>query len=866
MFNRLKNLISHPEQSANGEDSNNPNQKPPAHPDPAAESVAQKEQGDAHLRNGDLAKAKANYQHAIALNPNYAKAHSNLGFVLKEQENYADAERSLKTAIDIDPTIADAHYMLGTISQIQGKPEDATRHFGKALELDPDHEFACRDLCYVLFQLGKIEAAKEVINNGIARNPGNPAHHFFLGNLYLHTRELDKAASCFRTALSILPAYVEAHFNLGLVLQEQGKLSEAVASYKNAISFNPDFADAHYNLGVVFFTGQHLLPEAESSFRRVLEINPEHAEAHYNLGNVLKELHRLDEAEANYRHTIRLKPDFAEAHSNLGNVLKDLARTEEAIASYRRALQIRPDLPEVHNNLGVALGDAGRLGEAEACYRRALQLNPKFAEAHINLGFILQNQNRLDEAEASYRQALQVKPEHADAHNNLASALRDLNRLDEAEASYRRAIQFAPDHALAHSGLLFLYSYHAYVDPHQYLAQARKWELACLPEQDRQAASERIFLHPPLAGRRLRVGYVSADFRQHAVSHFIEQLFTHHDRTKIELFAYYNNIFRDEVTGRLQALTEHWILISGMSDAAVRDRIEADGIDVLIDLSGHTSGNRLGVFARRAAPVQAYYLGYFASTGLTEMDYWIGDEVVTPPETDSHFSEQVWRLPRVSWSYDGKDAPPPNLRPAQDDTVWVGSFNQLGKLTPATLALWAKILLALPEGRLLLKTKELADDANRQRILDAMTSHGISPDRIELKDISITPNWQEHMAYYNRLDIVLDPVGAMGGVTSTCDALWMGAPVITLEGDRVVSRATAAILTAIGHPEWIARSDAEYIDKVAALARNVDQRNALRTSQRNQMARSPLCDAKGLAMSLESAYVEMFEKYPFTAL
>jgi protein O-GlcNAc transferase len=350
------------------------------------------------------------------------------------------------------------------------------------------------------------------------------------------------------------------------------------------------------------------------------------------------------------------------------------------------------------------------------------------------------------------------------------------------------------------------------------------------------------------------------------VSHFIEQLFTHHDRTKVELFAYYNNIFRDEVTGRLQALTEHWILISGMSDAAVRDRIEADSIDVLIDLSGHTSGNRLGVFARRAAPVQAYYLGYFASTGLTEMDYWIGDEVVTPPETDSHFSEQVWRLPRVSWSYDGKDAPPPNLRPAQDDTVWVGSFNQLGKLTPATLALWAKILLALPEGRLLLKTKELADDANRQRILDAMASHGISPDRIELKDISITPNWQEHMAYYNRLDIVLDPVGAMGGVTSTCDALWMGAPVITLEGDRVVSRATAAILTAIGHPEWIARSEAEYIDKVAALARDVDQRNVLRTSQRDQMARSPLCDAKGLAMSLESAYIAMFETYPFTAI
>jgi len=900
MLNRLKNIISPPNQSENRDLDNNPNQKPSARPDPAVDSVAHKEQGDVHLRNGDLAKAKASYQQAIALNPDYAKAHSNLGYVLKEQENYGEAERCLKTALSIDPAIADAHYMLGTISQIQGKQEDAIQQFGKALELDPDHEFACRDLCYVLFQLGKIEQAKEVISKGIARNPGIPAHHFYLGNLYLHTRELDEAAACFRTALSIHPAYVEAHFNLGLVLQEQGNQSEAIASYRNAISFRPDYADAHYNLGVLLFTGQHLMPEAEASFRRVLQIKPDHTEAHYYLGNILKALNRFDEAEASYRQAIQikpdygdanlslgnmlmelgrmdeaetcyrqaiqLKPDFAEAHSNLGNYLRDLGRLDEAIASYRRALQIRPDFSEVHSNLGNALRDMGLLDDAETCYRQAIQLKPDNADALINLGATLYDLERLVESVDCYNLSIEINPNRADAHSNLATALRVLGHLAEAEASYRRAIQFAPDHALAHSGLLFLYSFHAFIDPHQYIAQARNWEQACLPEQDRLVARERIFLRPPLAGRRLRVGYVSADFRQHAVSYFIEQLITHHDRTKVELFAYSNNIFRDAVTERLQALFEHWTLISGLSDYAVRDRIEADGIDVLIDLSGHTSGNRMGVFARRAAPVQAYYLGYFASTGLTEMDYWIGDEVVTPPETDGHFSEQVWRLPRISWSYDGKDAPLPSWQPATDGTVWIGSFNQLGKLTPVTLALWANILHSLPEGRLLLKTKELADTGNRQRILDAMANYGISPDRIELKDISITPNWQEHMAYYNRLDIVLDPVGAMGGVTSTCDALWMGAPVITLEGDRVASRATAAILDAIGQPEWIAQSEAEYIDKVIALARDVDRRITLRLGQRDQMARSPLCDAKGLATSLESAYVEMFKSYPFTAI
>ena len=860
MFNRLKNLISPPEQTAPVDARNSPDKELPAGVGSAEKSVAYKEQGDAHLMNGDLEEARACYQRAIALNPDYAKAHSNLGFVLKEQGNYGDAERCLKIALSFDPKIADTHYMLGSISQIQDRFEDTAHHFRKALELDPDHEFACRDLCYVLFQLGKIEDAKEVIAEGIARNTGIPDYHYYLGNLYMHTGELDNAAACYGTTLSIQPAYVGAHFNIGILLQEQGNPGEAIASFRKATALKPDFADAHYNLGNVL-RDLGRLEEAENSYRRTIQIKPNHGDAHLNLGNILKDLDRLDEAEESYRQVLQLIPNSAETHSNLGNVQKDRGQLDKAEGSYRRALQINPELPEVHNNLATTLREMGRLNEAEASCRRALQLKPQLVEAHMNMGVILQDMGRLGEAEASYRQALQIDKDHADVHNNLGSVIKDLGRPVEAEASFQRAIQIEPDHSIAHSSLLFLYGFHALIDPHEYLAQARDWEQACLSAQDRQAARHRVFQRPPLDRRRLRVGYVSGDFRQHAVSYFIEQIFAHHDRTRIELFAYSNSGIRDAVTNRLQGLAEHWVQILGLSDAAARDRIEADGIDVLIDLSGHTGNNRLGVFARRAAPVQAYYLGYFASTGLTEMDYWIGDEIVTPPETDSHFSERVWRLPRVSWSYDGKDAPQPSWKQTADNTVWVGSFNQLGKLTPATLALWANILHALPEGRLLLKTKELADADNRRRILDAMDSHGVSPDRIELRDASVTPGWREHMAYYNRLDIVLDPVAAMGGVTSTCDALWMGAPVITLEGDRVASRATAALLNAIGHPEWIARSETEYMEKAVALARNVEQRKALRSSQRHQMARSPLCNAKDLAMNLENAYVEMFNRW-----
>ncbi len=544
------------------------------------------------------------------------------------------------------------------------------------------------------------------------------------------------------------------------------------------------------------------------------------------------------------------------------SVLKDQGRLDAAILSFGKALAITPDDAKAHNNLGNALTDQGRYDEAIASYHQALALNPDEAEAHNNLGNALKELGRLDDAVNSYGQALACRADFAEAHNNLGLALQDQGKLDDAIASYRQALSCKPDYVSAHSNLLFLYAYQVLLDPPAYLALARGWEQACVPAAERQTARNRTFRRAPLAGRRLKLGYVSGDFRQHAVSYFVEQLFKHHDRARIELFAYSTRGQRDAVTARFETLAEHWVPLVGLHDTAIRDRIETDHIDVLVDLSGHTAHNRLGVFARRAAPVQAYYLGYFASTGLTEMDYWIGDEILTPAETDRHFSEQVWRLPRTCVSYNGKaDVPLPDWRPAADGTIRVGSFNSLNKLTPATCALWAQVLHALPEGRLLLKTKQLADAGNRQRILDSLSAHGIASNRIDLRDGSITPSWAAHMAYYDHLDIALDPVGAMGGVTTSCDALWMAVPLVTLLGDRVASRMTASILNAIGHPEWIAQSEAEYIDKVVALARDVELRKNLRATQRSRMAQSPLCNGGDLAINLENAYVEMFERW-----
>jgi len=669
---------------------------------------------------------------------------------------------------------------------------------------------------------------------------------------------LPEAESAYRKIIQIEPSNSATLHLYGLLADQQGRGELAVELLGKAVRFNPSNPTIYISLGnALQVIGK--LDEAVENYRQALLRKPDLAEVHYNLGVAFQAQGKFGEAVEHYQQAVALNPNDVDTHNNLAMVLQGMGKPDAAIMHYRLALGLHPGHAIVHINLGVALFNQGELDAAAERFHHALALQPDSANAHYNLGHVFKERRQLDAATASYRKALMLKPGFAEAHNNLGNVLREQGKLDEAVRSYHDAISFRPDDAEALSNLLFLYSYHDLIDAREYIARARNWEQVCVPAHERQLARDKTFQRPPHSGRRLRVGYVSGDYYLHAVSYFIEQLFAHHDRERIELFAYSNNRIWDAVSERLQSLADHWVSIAGMSDSAVLERMHADEIDVLIDLSGHTEHKRLGVFARRAAPVQAHYLGYFASTGLTEMDYWIGDEILTPAETDNHFSEQVWRLPRVWVSYKTiENAPEPDWHPAGDGSVCLGSFNNLGKLTPATLKLWAGVLHALPEARLLLKNKELADAGNRQRILDAMAGHGIAPGRIELQRES---DWAGYMAQYNRLDIALDPVGGHGGGTITCDALWMGVPVIHALGERATSRFTASMLNAIGHPEWIALDEAEYIDKVVTLARDVGQRKALRLVQRERMASSPLCDAKDLAGSLENAYVAMFERW-----
>lgn len=776
---------------------------------------------------GNIKQAQAIYEGVLSTHPSHFSATQLLGMAHVQSGQHLKGIEYLSQAIQLNPAFAPCYINRGIALHSLGRFSEALNSYDEAIRIDPGSD-------------------KAYSNRGLALKELN---------------RFEEAISSFDKAIQINPRYADAFSNRGTAFHAMERYQEALANYDRAISLKPNYTEAFLNRGNAY-SALKQQEEALLSYEQAIRCKPDYAELYYSMGFVNQELRHYGQALACYDKAIALKPNYADAFLNRGGVLQKLKRTEEAIASYNAVIQINPQYVKAYGNRGMLFKELKRYGEALESFNRAIAIDPKFTGAYSSRGLMLSELKHFDEAIADYDTVIKLKPDDAQAHYDRGCVLYEQSKYAEAIAGYRQALLLNPEHLPAKSNILFTQSYTGISDPLSILADSRTWEKEMLSAEERHAAQGRCFTRAPIPNRRIRVGYVSGDYHAHAVSYFVEELFKEHDRTRVEVFAYSANDKQDHISGVLQSLVDHWVPIYDLTDAQVLKRIEADQIDVLIDLSGYTGSNRMGVFARRAAPVQAHYLGYFASTGLSQMDYWIGDAVITPPEVSQHFSEELWRLPGIWVSYRGRpEAPLTQWTPAQDGTVWLGSFNDLGKLAPATMALWANVLHAIPEARLLLKTKKLGNESNRQRLLESMVAHGIGPQRIELQDGSATPDWAQHMAYYDRLDIALDPVGAHGGGTTTCDALWMGVPVITLIGQTMGQRMTSSMLSVMGHPEWIAYSESEYIDKVVALARDVEKRKRLRVAQRSKMVQSPLCDARGLAKSLEDAYTAMLLRW-----
>jgi len=709
----------------------------------------------------------------------------------------------------------------------------------------PGHAFAWSVLGICLAQMGRFGEAVAPMSQAASLQPANAGLHNNLGNILNNLGRVAEAEASFRRVLALQPDSIQALFGLGNILIDSGRSSEAEACFRHVLALAPDNAQALNNLGNAL-TGLGRHSEAEACYRSAVARRPDMALAHHNLGSSLKKLDRLRDAEASLRRALALEPDFVDARFLLGNVLTDLGRLGEAEACFRRVVKLRPDDAEAYNGLGTVLENLDRPSEAEPCFRRVLELKPGDARALNNLASALNSLGRLNEAETCYRAAVALKPDYAFAYGNLGGTLTAMGRLVEAEDCLRRAVALKPDYTEARSNLLLSLNYRNDAADVA-IREAREYGQSVDSLVSRRYSD---WLCEP-SPKRLRVGIVSGDLCQHVVSYFLENLLREIDPARVELIAYPAQPKEDQVSQRLRAHLAAWRPIVGLTDEEAAKRIHADGVHILLDLSGHTGHNRLPLFAWKPAPVQASWLGYFATTGVTTMDYLIADPWALPESEEAYFTEKIWRLPetRLCFSPPAADVPVSPLPARTSGYITFGCFNNLTKVNDGVVALWSRVLTAVPDSRLFLKSRQLKEDAARQGIAERFASHGIGADRLILE--GPVPR-AEYLAAYARMDIALDPFPFPGGTTSA-EALWMGVPVLTLAGDHFLSRQGVGIMANTGLPDWIASDPDDYVARAVAHAADLSGLAALRASLRERFVNSPICDARRFARNFEEA-------------
>ena len=639
---------------------------------------------------------------------------------------------------------------------------------------------------------------------------------------------------------------------LGLALRQAGAdAAEALAAVERAAQLLPADGDAAFNLALAYLERRRFA-EAESWHRRTLALQPDRVEAWNNLGCVLMDLERHGEAEPCLRQALALQPGFALAHRNLGKALYGLGRLAEAGPALQQSLALAPHDADSWNLMGMVLRGSGRMDQAQACFEQALAIQPQQADAAINLANTLSDQGRLLEAEAAYGRALALAPEFAPAHNNLGNALSQLGRHDEAEAAYRRAIALSPDYLGAWSNLLFLGNYHPDRTAAQvfedFQAYERRFGAPLAHGRPAPANSRRL-------DRRLRLGFVSPDFRAHTCAHFVEPLFAHLDRSAFELFAYAELEREDAFSERFRALVDHWIPTRGLHNDALAQRIREHGIDVLVDLAGHTAGNRLLAFARKPAPVAASWLGFGTTTGLRAMDWFLTDAVCVPPGSEALFSETPWRLP-VAWAYRppagmGEPGPLPALASGR---VTFGTLTRAVRINHRTVRVWSQILHRVPHARLVIDSRSFQSPQEQERMAAAFAAHGIARERLHIGCHS--PPWD----VLRGIDIGLDCFPHNSG-TTLFESLYLGVPYVTLRERPGVGRMGAAILHAVGEPGWCADSEQQYIEIAVARAADLPALAALRGGLRARMRASPLMDEAGFARAMGEALRGMFARW-----
>lgn len=709
-----------------------------------------------------------------------------------------------------------------------GRLPQAEEQYRAVIAAQPTNDVALHMLGLIRSRAGRPAEAEQLFLRAIAANPDSPEIHNNLAIIQLAMGNAAASAESARSAMALRPSYGQAHSSLGSALMNLGQVDDAIAAFVRAVEISPNSPVALFNLGTAF-SGAGQIDRAIDAYRRALVLRPNYANCHFNLGNALRHKGLLEQAAAAYRQAIALRPDYFQALNNLGVVLQYLRRFDEALPILRHTMELSPNSADSHNNLGALLRDMHQSDAAISACRKAAELNPDSVAAHANLGALYKDQGLLDQAIAEYEKVLALRPSDTSSHSNL----------------------------------LFTIIYHRAYDGPSLLRAHRDWN-------DRHAKPLTTAATPHIndrsPDRRLRIGYVSPDFRQHCQSFFTLPLFSNHDRTNFEIFCYADVPAPDDMTARLKSYVDQWQPIVAIGDEKLAQLIRTDQIDVLVDLSVHMGGNHLLAFARKPAPVQVTWLGYPGTTGMDAMDWRLSDPYLDPPPksgtanepgpNDAFYSERTFRLANTFWCYDPlADGPAPNNLPALDkDSVTFGCLNNLCKLNDDVLVLWSRVLLAVPRSVLLVRVPAVSA---QRRVLATLQQLGIDPTRVQLVG---NQSRMDYLKTYHRIDIALDTF-PYNGHTTSIDAFWMGVPVVTLIGRTVVGRAGWSQLSNLGLTELAATDADQFVAIAKDLAENLLRLNDLRDGLRQRLQQSPLMDAPRFARSIESAYRQMWHQW-----
>ena len=867
---------------------------------------------------GHLDQAAISYRKIVAIQPNHFDALHLLGIVRSQQDHHLEANDLIRQALKLNPQAAAAWFNLGMVLSRLDRHDKALEAFDSALTIQPDNAEVLNNRGNTLFVLKRPEQALASYDKALAIRPGFADALNNRGNALRILGRAQEAVESYNRALAIRPDYFDAFNSRGNALKDLQRLPEALESYEKSLALRPDFADALNNRGTTL-RELHRPQDALDSFDKALAIRSDFADALNNRGNALFDLHRVSEALESYEKSLVLHPNFAGAFNNRGNALKSLNRLQEALESYDNALVAQSDFAEAHFNRGNVLFELHRLPEALESFDKALAIRTNFAGALNNRGNVLRALNRLQEATESYDMALAIQCDFADALNNRGCALKDLQRKEEALADFDQALALRPDfaNALFNRGVLLKdlkrhdealvnldkvlalqpHHEHALSEIACSAAMACNWGRGHIAADLREHIDKRISIIEPFVALgycadaallktcsesfvqfrtatalmsfqrakptprdKIKIAYVSSDFREHAVAYLTAELFELHDRDRFEIVAAsFGSDDRSPIRSRLENAFDEFHDLKTKSDADVAKLLANLEIDIAVDLNGHTAGGRPGILALRPAPVQVSFLGFPGTNGAAFIDYTIADDFLIPAASHQYYSEKIAYLPDCFQPNDRK-RPIAERTPRREecnlpeDGFVFCSFNNSYKLNPDVFDVWMRLLTAVPKSVLWLSADNKFVVENLRHEARA---RGVPAERLVFADRVAPP---DYLARMRLADLCLDTWPFNAGTTAS-DALWAGLPIVTFAGQTLAGRMAGSILTAIGLPDLVTHSVAEYEALAAKLATHPAELAEVRRRLGTNRNSYPLFDTPRFIRNLEAAYSKMWSTY-----